>query len=313
MQSIAETASSLFNTSREIFWSALPVVLLLALTTMFVSGQISGSRLTSIFKRLLIAIMLLVALPQISSFFTNLDRSLVSAFGGEQSIQSVFTKSADHVKEVKNAGISTWIKIGQMSLSIITTLSFIVLAFVQKFLMVLRSVVWNLLHIVAPLALLGCLFPTFEQIPKGIFIGLFEIALWRPLWAILCRLLLAIGFGETPTDLSQWLDLAIMNFAVAALMVCTPALVHGFLSGTLASIGGGAVQSMIGGAGVLLAGAPALAAKKGFGVAKNRVVKPMGKNLFVKPVARVWRKISPSKQRQGSNQNRKFNGISKTK
>lgn len=292
MQSLAQVAASLYESSRGIFWTALPVMFLMALTGMYVSGQISGAKVTSIFRRLLIAIALLVAFPQISSLLTDLDHSLVVAFGGEENILSVFAKAADHVHEVRQAGISTWIKIGQMGLSFISTLSFIILAFVQKFLMVLRAVIWNLLHVLAPLAFLGCLFPSFEQIPKGIFTGLLEISLWRPLWTILCRLLLAIGFGTTSTDVSQWFDLAIMNFAVAALMASTPALVHGFMSGTLASVGGGAVQSMIGGAGAFLAGAPALLAKKGLSVAKNRVAKPLSNTLFAKPIKAMGKQFS---------------------
>jgi hypothetical protein len=292
MDQLAQVAQSLFETSRGIFWSGLPVALLLAFLMMYLSGQISGAKVESILRRLLVAVALMVAFPEISALMTQLDHSLVAAFGGEASLQQIFSTAADHAKDVREAGVSFWIKVGQMGLSVITTVSFVILAFIQKFLMVLRAVIWNLLHILGPIAFLGCLFPSFEQIPKGIFIGLLEIALWRPLWIILCRLLLAIGFGEVSTDVSQWLDLAIMNFAVATLMASTPALVHGFLSGTLAGVGGSTVQSMAGGAGALLAGAPGLVAKKGLDIGKKRIAAPIARNLFKKPAQQLTAKIT---------------------
>jgi hypothetical protein len=288
---VSQTAMQLFSVSRGIFWLALPAVFILALLMMYLSGQVSGSKVESILRRLLVAVALLVAFPEISQLMTSLDHSLVDAFGGDQSLISVFSKVADQVKAIKDTGVLSWLKVGQMGLSIITTASYIILAFVQKFLLLLRLLLWNLLHVLGPIALLGCLFPSFENVPRGIFIGLLEISLWRPLWVILSQLLLGVGFGTPPSGVSDWLDLAIMNFAVALLMVSTPSLVHGFLSGALASVGGGAVQSMVGGAGALLAGAPGLVARKGLQMVNNHVIKPATNLAFKKPASHLINRI----------------------
>ena len=300
---LSQTAMQLFSVSRSLFWLALPAALILAFLMMYLSGQISGAKVESILRRLLVAVALLVAFPEISALLTNLDHSLVDAFGGDQSLVTVFSKVADQVKAMKDTGALSWIKVGQMGLSLIATASYIILAFVQKFLLLLRLLLWNLLHVLGPLALLGCLFPTFETIPRGIFVGLFEIALWRPLWVILSQLLLGIGFGTPPTGVSDWLDLAIMNFAVAALMVSTPSLVHAFLSGALASVGGTAVQSMVGGAGAFLAGAPGLVAKRGLQMVNNRVVKPATNFAIKKPASGLMNRIKgrPPQKQGGKN------------
>ena len=71
------------------------------------------------------------------------------------------------------------------------------------------------------------------------------------------------GFGETPADPSQWFDTAVMNFAVAGLMASTPMIVHGILSGTLASVGAGVLQTALSGTGAMLAGMPMRALTKG--------------------------------------------------
>jgi len=262
VQSLHTAALAMFETSRGIFWSFLPIVFLLAIMAIFLSGEISGGSFEKLIKRTVIAILLLYAFPMISDTMANLDDYLVNAFGGQDSLMAIFSKVADHAQEIKNAGTSNWFKFAQMGLTIIATLSFLILSLVEHFLDVLHLTIWNLLHILGPIALLGCLFPSFSQIPRGIFMGLFELSLWRPVWVILGRILIAIGFGDAPPDPSQWFDTAIMNFSVAALMASTPALVHGFLSGTLASIGGSAVQSMVGGAAGMLAGAPMMMAKK---------------------------------------------------
>ena len=98
---------------------------------------------------------------------------------------------------------------------------------------------------------------------------MFELSLWRPFWVLLGKLLIAIGFGDAPADPSQWFDTAVMNFAVAGLMVSTPVLVHAFLSGSLGALGSSAVQGMVGSAGAMLSHLPARAIQKVAGVSGN--------------------------------------------
>ncbi len=246
----------LFNVSQGLFWSYLPVAFLLAILMIYISGDISGGKFESLFRRLIIAIMLLVAFPTISSAIQGVESQLLAAFGGDQSISDIFGKVADKAKDIKNVGGFSWIKVGESVLALIATLSFLLLAVIQHFLNVLHVTIWNLLHILGPLALLACLFPSMSNIPKGIFSGMLELALWKPMWAILAQLLIAIGFGEQPADPEHWFDTMIMNFAVAGLMASTPALVHGFMSGSLASVGGSTIQTMLSGTGALLTRAP---------------------------------------------------------
>ena len=297
---MAKTSKEMFEISRNIFWSGIPVAFLLSLLMIYASGQISSARIGGLIRRLLVAVALIVAMPQISSTLASLDHSLVAAFGGEETFQSLFAKIADHAHEVKNTGVTAWIKIGQMGLSIIATLSFMILSIIQKFLEILRITLWNLLHILGPLALLACPFPSFDQMTRGIFLGLLEISLWRPLWVILCRMLIAIGFGEVPTDLSNWFDLAIMNFAVAGLMASTPALVHGFLSGSLAGVGGTAIQSMAGGLGAALAGAPLALGRKALRFTKERVAAPVANKMVVNPARQVLQRMRNSRPAQNN-------------
>jgi hypothetical protein len=277
MQNLNATVQSLFQSSVGIFWEALPPAMLLAMLSIYASGEISGARFENLFRRIFIAIALLSGFHQISSLFLDLETYLVQIFGGDDALVKVFAHVGDKASEIKDGASGSWIKIGQIGLSIISTLSFLILAVVKRFLDVLHLTIWNLLHVLGPIALLGCLSPSFTAIPKGIFLGMLEICLWKPFWVILGRILLAIGFNETPTDPSQWFDTAVMNFAIAGLMVSVPALVHGFLSGQLASTGGSAIQTMVGGAGVAMSRLPMAAVQKVASTTKNAVVST-GKN-----------------------------------
>jgi hypothetical protein len=289
------TALGLFQVSAGIFWHALPVAFLLAIMGIYAGGQISGDRFVSLFRRVLIAIALLVAFPQISQAFTDLESGLIDSFGGEESLTQVFAQVSQRAHDLKSAGALDWLRVGQIGLTLISTISFLILAIVRHFLDVLHIMTWNLLHIFGPLALLGCLFESWSHIPKGIFTGMLELSLWKPTWVILGRLLLAGGFGETPTDPSQWFDTAVMNFSVAALMATTPILVHGFLSGTIASIGGATIGSALSGAGGFLANAPLKLASKGASLATS-AVKGVGKPL----VQRFTQRKPPAKQQSTS-------------
>lgn len=234
----------------------LPVAFLISVFLIYAKGEISGAKLESLIRRLLVAIALLVAFPQISAIASGLESYLVSAFGGDAPIGQIFSHVADRAKDLQGVGASNWLKLGQIGLTLISTLSFLILSVVRHFLDVLHLTTWNLLHVLGPLALLGCLFDSWQQVPKGIFAGMLELSLWKPIWVILARILIAIGFGETPPDPSQWFDTAVMNFAVAGLMAGTPLIAHGLLSGTLASVGSSVLQTGLAGTGAFLTMAP---------------------------------------------------------
>ena len=247
--------------SQGLFWSLLPPAFLLALLLIYAKGEISGGRLESLFRRLITAIALLVAFPEISGAATALETYLVAAFGGDASLTQVFGHIGERAHAISAAGGRNWLKLGQIGLTLIATLSFLILSVIRHFLDVLHLMTWNLLHILGPLALLGCLFDSWQQVPKGIFMGMLELSLWKPVWVILARILTAIGFGDTPADPSQWFDTAVMNFAVAGLIATTPMIVHGILSGTLASVGSGVLQTALAGTGAFLTAVPMKAIK----------------------------------------------------
>jgi len=272
-QNLQAPALSLFSVSTNFFWQALPVVFLFSMLTIFIRSDISGSSFEKLFRRVILAILLLVAFPQISKAFLGLESTLIDAFGGQTDLIKMFSQISEKAKEVKDTSAINWFKVGELGMNIITTLSFLILSVVKRFLDVLQICLWNLLHVLGPLALLGCLFPTFHSIPKGIFLGLFELTLWKPVWVILARILIAIGFGESPAGVSDWFNVAIMNFAVAGLMISTPMLVHGFLNGTLASVGGSAIQTMISGAAPAMMQVPMKSIQYATRTAKNTTTK----------------------------------------
>ena len=256
LAALSATTTLLFQKSSGMFWTILPIALLLALLTIYVSGEMSGGKLEALFRRLFIAIAVLVAFPEISKAIQGVEVYLIDAFGGESSLSQVFSKLGTRASELKTEGALNWLKVGQIGLNIITTLSFLILALVRHFLDMLHLTLWNLLHVLGPLSLLGCLFAGWTQVPRGVFVGLLELSLWKPVWVVLSRLLIAIGFGEQPQDVSHWFDTAVLNFTVAGLMAYTPILVHNFLSGALGSMGGSILQTMASGAGAVLAAQP---------------------------------------------------------
>lgn len=304
MDQLNQVVSSLFQTSQGIFWDALPVAVLLCLVNIYASGEITGSKIEGLFRRVVIAILLLVGFHQISSAFLDLENYLIQAFGGDTALVEVFSRVGDKASEIKNSASGNWCKIGQMGLSIISTLSFLVLSIVKRFLDILHLTIWNLSHILGPIALLGCLSPTYSNIPKGLFLGMLEVSLWKPFWIILAKILLAIGFSANPTDPSQWFDIAVLNFAIAGLMARTPALVHGFLSGQVASAGASSLQTMIGGIGVAMAAAPMKAIRSVAQASQNVATTPV-RSLAKKTRQYVSGKFNRNVQQNKNNNNKK--------
>jgi len=291
---LSATTSILFQKSASLFWAMMPVALLIAMLTLYVSGEMSGGKLENLVRRLIIAIAALIAFPQISQAIQGIEVYLVDAFGGDAYLAQVFSKLGDTAASMKQEGATNWLKIGQLGLNIITTLSFLILAVIREFLDMLHLSLWNLFHVLGPIALIGCLFPSWSQVPKGVFIGMLELALWKPVWIILARLLIAIGFGQTPTDVSKWFDAAVLNFAVAGLMASTPILVHSFLSGSISSMGSSVLQTMASGAGAALAAQPMRLLQKGAGWA-TRTVSQGASRTFQAMTTQIRRANRPPK------------------
>lgn len=272
LRALAEVTSFLFQRSSGIFWSALPVAVLIAFLSIYISQEgVSGAKIEGLLRRVVIAIAALVAFPEISHAIQGLEGYLIDSFGGDASVQQIFSQLSERAEKMKEEGSMNWLNVGQSVLNIIATLSFLVLALVRHFLDMLHLALWNLLHILGPIALIGCLFPSWIQIPKGIFTGMLELSLWKPVWVILARLLVAVGFGESPQDISQWFDTAVMNFAVAGLMASTPMIVHSFMSGAMGAIGGSMVQTMASGVGGFLAAQPMRMIQQGAGWATKTI------------------------------------------
>ena len=299
MNDLNMTTLQLFQASSAIYWATLPVIFLLCMGSYYFNGEISGAKIEGLFRRLIISILLLVGFMQISSSIQSLETYLISTFGGDDALVQVFSKIGDKATEIKDSNTSNWFKLGQIGLSIISTLSFLVLAVVKRFLDILHLSLWNILHILGPLALLGCLAPSFTMIPKGIFMGMLELSLWKPIWVILARVLLGIGFSESPANLSQWFDTAVLNFAIAGLMASTPMLVHSFLNGQLSSIGGSALQTMTSGIGTAMTRIPMKSMQSAYQGGKSLMT--AGAGSAARAVTKRFQSRKPSQSKNGRN------------
>ena len=272
LSALGAVTSLMAQKSKEIFWNTLPVGVLISFLSIYLSGEgVSGAKIEGLCRRVLLAIVALAAFQEISQAIQGLESYLVDAFGGDQSLQQVFSQLGDRADQLRQNGTINWFNAGQVGINVLATLSFLILALVRHFLDMLHLTIWNLLHVLGPIALLGCLFPSFSQVPKGIFIGMLELSLWKPIWVILSRLLIAVGFGDSPHDVSQWFDTAILNFAVAGLLASTPVIVHAFLSGSIGALGGSMVQTMASGVGGFLAAQPMRAVQHGASWARGAV------------------------------------------
>lgn len=272
LAALTATTNLLFQKSSAVFWAALPVGVLIAFLSIYVSGDgVTGAKIEGLFRRILIAIAGLVAFHEIAHAIQGLEGYLVDAFGGDQSLQQVFSQLGQRADQMKQSGVINWMNVGQIGLNIIATLSFLILALVRHFLDMLHLIIWNLINALAPIAMLGCLFPSFSQAAKGIFTGMLELCLWKPVWVVLARLLIAVGFADTPHDVSEWFDTAILNFAVAGLMASTPVIVHSFMSGSMGALGGSMVQTMASGVGGFLAAQPMRMIQRGTQAATGAV------------------------------------------
>lgn len=294
---LAPEAGRIHDLFVSVFYTLVGLLLVIGIVMDYFKWPLGGVPNFQItLSRALIAVILLVAYPQISNAVAEIADIVSNQLGHFDSFDHVLTKAGDiiHQRSFHWTNPSDWV---------VVIISYIVYFFLYIAVFMFNSGIgfcMTLIYAFSPLLIALFVLPQTASACSGLFRSLFELAGWKIVLSVLASLLwngvLKIFDQQTP-DSGNYITQLVVLLILAISVICTPLIVNGLLNGGITQ----AVSQFTGLAmsgltyGIMnpnkMASAPANvaekgysniakplavgAAKKSYGLAKNYAINPI--------------------------------------
>jgi hypothetical protein len=218
------------------YYLFLPVFFGLAVVLAWFKSASGGPEFLGILKRAVIATILLAAFPDIAKAVLLVTEGVAEKIDNLNSLDMMIRMAQEKSESYSLSATSVILQFNDLIIATLAFLSYLILYVARYLTIAMFHFFWIFFMISAPLLLLFNLFEGTSQITKNLFKGMFEVACWKIVWAILGAMLTALSFGDAYQAEGSYLVLIVMNFVIAVAMLMTPSLVK--------SLVGGGVQSM---------------------------------------------------------------------
>lgn len=180
--------------------------------------------------RILIATLLLMSLPDVMNFISDVTESLASKIGDLNNFKLVLTKMGEKLDEMT----WSWISVKKSVILLISFLSFLVLYLSVYLAEAFYLYAWTLAYIFSPLMIAFYVFPQTEGITKSLYKTLIEVASWKVVWGCLSTLLWSSALMDLDKlgQSESFITILIFNVMLALSVLLTPFLVKSVLGGS---------------------------------------------------------------------------------
>jgi hypothetical protein len=226
-----------------IYYLMLPVFFALSVAVAWFRSPQGGLDFLDTFKRAVVATILLVAFPEISSAIVFVADGIAERIDSLNSIDAVIRMAQEKSQGYSRSPMSVLLQFNDLIIAVLSFASYLILYIARYLTIAMYHFFWLFYMASAPLLLLFNLFPGTSQITANLFRGMVEVACWKIVWAILGAMLASLSFGEMYRSEGSYVELIVMNFVIAISMLATPMVVRSLVGSGLQSM-----SSMIGAA-----------------------------------------------------------------
>ena len=231
------------------YYLMLPVFFALALVVSWFRSPQGSPEFLDVFKRALVATLLLVAFPDITKAILFVADGITEKIDAKNSLDTIMRMAQEKSQNYTLSPTSLLLQFNDLFIATLSFLSYMVLYVARYLMLAMYHFFWVFFTVSAPLLLLFNLFSGTSQITVNLFKGMIEVASWKIVWAILGSMLSALSFGDIYKVEGDYATLIVMNFVIAVAMLATPmmvrSLVGGGLQGMSTSLGPAAVAAMV--------------------------------------------------------------------
>lgn len=232
-----------------IYYLMLPVFFALSVAVAWFRSPQGGLDFLDTLKRAVVATILLVAFPEISSAIVFVADGIAERIDSLNSIDAVIRMAQEKSQGYSLSPMSVLLQFNDLIIAVLSFASYLILYIARYLTIAMYHFFWLFYMASAPLLLLFNLFPGTSQITANLFRGMVEVACWKIVWAILGAMLASLSFGEMYRSEGSYVELIVMNFVIAISMLATPIVVRSLVGSGLQSmsstIGAATVGAMV--------------------------------------------------------------------
>lgn len=238
---LATEAKTLHGVFEGIAFSFLLTLFLIGIVLELFKLPMGGTpEVNQLVGRLLIAVVLMVAVPDVMNILADISDAVTNQLGSFNDFQHV----KERLKE-QLANLSwSWVSVKDAVLLVISLLSYVVLLIGLHMADAIFMYAWVLLYVFSPILTACYVLPATSTATKTLFKSLFEVTVWKCLWAVMGALVWSMAASQVndPKYQLNFITVIILNLLLFASLWKVPAMTSAFLSGGVsqmaASIGG---------------------------------------------------------------------------
>jgi hypothetical protein len=238
VQFIAQEAHKIHDWFYGLFYILITLILLYGIISDYFKMPLGGTpNFTVLLGRVVIAVILLQAYPQISNFFSDISEALTTKLGSLGDMNVALKRMGDKVHSLT----WSWTSVKESLIVFISYLCFLLLYFSVHLTQALYLYTIVLLYIFSPILIALFVLPQTAGATSGLFRSLIEASMWKPVWCVLGTILWSTGVSDIQADKTNISFLSAMCFSVlgAASLILTPIVVHTLTQGGVAGLAKG--------------------------------------------------------------------------
>jgi hypothetical protein len=225
---LGSLARDLHHSLSSLFYLMLPVAILLSVVISYLKS--GDPDFPEILKRAFVASLLLISFPEVSNAILDICDGIAARIDNLSGLETFMRMAEEKSRSYAGAKNVLMLKFDDLFMAILSFGSFILLYVSRYISIALYYFYWCLLSICSPLMILCYIFPRTAGITANLYRGLFEVALWKCLWAILSAMLTALSFGNIYRTDGSYITLIVMNFVISLALLFTPLLMKSLIS-----------------------------------------------------------------------------------
>ena len=228
MEALGSLVQNMHAMLAHLFYLMMPVCILIAVVVGYLK---SGSPdFPDIVKRCLVASLLLVSFPEVSSMIVSICDGIAGKIDNMQGLATFMQMAQQKSHEYATAKDVLLLKFDDLFIAVLSFLSFMILYASRYITIALYYFYFVLLSILSPLMILCYIFPKTAHITGNLYRGLIEVASYKILWAIISAMLASLSFGKMYEMDGSYASLIVINFVIAIALLFVPKIARSLIS-----------------------------------------------------------------------------------
>lgn len=231
---LSDQAKIVHGYFQSFFFILITVLMLTGIVCEYFKLPFGAPAFGQLVGRAFIAIILLVAYPEITNVIADVADAIASHLGDLNAFNLVTAKMATKLHDLS----WSWVSFKDSVMMIISFLTFFLLYFSVHIANAFYIYAWALLYVFSPILIALYVLPVTARATSALFRSLIEVACWKIVWAVIATLLWSSALGKIDQGGIQvsFLTAICFNIILAGSLLVTPFIVKALAGAGIATV-----------------------------------------------------------------------------